>query len=142
MFFARPASIRQTNAALLIMRLVAGLSMAAHGYQKVFEYGLAGVTDNFTKMGVPMAGVAGPFVSILELVGGVALALGLLTRPVAMLLAIDMLVAAALVHLPAGFFAPKGVEITLLFTGMFAALAIAGGGAASVDALFDRSPHA
>lgn len=130
----KPASAAQINLSLLVLRVATGLTLAAHGYQKVFTYGLSGVAESFGQMGVPLAPVAGPFVAILELVGGIAIAAGLLTRPVALMLAIDMLVAALLVHLPSGFFAPKGMELTLLLAAGSLAVAVAGAGEHSIDA--------
>ena len=113
--------------------------MAAHGWQKVFGYGLSGVAGSFGQMGVPMAGIMGPVIAILELAGGTAIAIGLLTRLLSMALAVDMLGAIVLVHLPNGFFAPKGIELALLFLAMFATLSITGAGAFSVDSALDRS---
>lgn len=66
------------------------------------------------------------------------LVIGLLTRPAAVALAIDMLTATLLVHLPNGFFMPMGVEFTLMLFGVAAALALAGAGAWSVDAILAR----
>jgi putative oxidoreductase len=133
----RAASLREAPFALLVVRVVAGLTMAAHGYQKVFQFGLSAMAETFGKMGVPLSPAAGPVVSLLELVGGLAVAFGLLSRVFSALLAIDMLGAALVVHLANGFFAPKGVELPLLLLGMFLAIAIGGGGALSLDAMFD-----
>src|SRR5690554_3629622 len=106
------------NAGLAILRIAIGIIFVAHGAQKLFEFGLAGVTGSFAEMGIPMAGVVAPGVSFLEFLGGITLVLGLLTRPVAALLAINMLGAFFLVHLPAGFFLPSGYEFVFaLFAG-------------------------
>ena len=140
MLFSKSVTPRQVDLALLALRVGAGLSMAAHGYQKVFTYGFSGVAKSFEGMGIPMASVAGPAVAVLELAGGILLALGLLTRPIALLLVFDMIGAMAFAHIQNGFFAPKGVELTLLFAVSFLALAIAGAGSYSVDgALGDRN---
>lgn len=132
------ASARQINLALLILRVVAGCTLAAHGYQKVFGYGFSGVAASFGQMGVPMANIVGPSVAILELVGGVAVVVGFWTRLFSIALAVDMLGAISLVHLPNGFFAPKGIELPLLLAAMFVTLSIMGAGTFSVDSAFDK----
>lgn len=134
-----PFSTRQVNLALLVLRIAVGLTLAAHGWQKVFGFGFSGVAGSFAGMGVPLAPVMGPLVSVLELLGGFALAAGLLTRVVAPLLALDMLGAALLVHLPNGFFAPKGAELVLTLMAATLTLAITGAGAFSVDSKLARS---
>lgn len=138
MFLFNSTTTRQLNLALLVLRIAAGLTMAAHGYQKVFQYGFAGVTASFAGMNIPMASVAAPLVSVLELAGGILVAVGLLTRPLAFLIAVDMFVASVFIHLPAGFFAPKGAELTLLLMSSFLALAFTGAGRYSVDASLNR----
>jgi putative oxidoreductase len=124
---------RQIDLALLLVRLAVGAIFIAHGAQKIFVYGFAGVAGSFGQMGVPMAEITGPLVAIVEFVGGIALVLGLLTRLAAIALAIDMLGAMLLVHLAGGFFLPAGVEFALLLFLACLALAIAGAGALSID---------
>lgn len=92
-------------------------------------------------MGVPAANLVAPVVATLELVGGVALILGVLTRVFAALLAVDMLGALFLVHAPAGIFAATGgYELVLILAAAALAVALVGAGKVSVDkALFGRS---
>jgi putative oxidoreductase len=128
------ASERQMDAALAILRVVVGTVFVVHGAQKLFVYGLAGVTGAFEGMGVPLAGLVGPGVALLEFAGGIALIVGLLTRLAASGLAATMLGAMVLVHLPAGFFVPNGVEFVLTLFATSVVLALTGAGAWSLDA--------
>jgi putative oxidoreductase len=123
----------RVDLALLFLRVVTGLVFLMHGWQKVFEYGLAGVSQGFGQMGVPMPGVMGPFIALLELIGGIALMVGVLTPVFAALLACNMVGAILLVHLKGGFFVPQGYEFTLTLLGACVALALVGAGEYSVD---------
>ena len=133
MRIAAPASPRQLDLGLAILRVVTGIVFAAHGAQKLFVYGFAGVTGAFGQMGVPMPGVVGPLVALIEFFGGLALIAGLLTRLASLGLAATMLGAIFLVHLAAGFFAPQGFEFPLTLLGATLALIVTGAGRLSVD---------
>ena len=131
-------STRQTTIALAILRTVVGIVFIAHGGQKLFQFGFDGVSGAFAQMGIPMAGVVGPLVALLEFFGGIALILGAFTRVAALGLALTMLGATLLVHLAGGFFMPTGIEFTLTLFGASLTLAIAGAGGLSLDAAIAR----
>jgi len=125
-----------------LVRGVAGLFLVPHGAQKLFGlfggYGLEATEQFFqTKLGLP-AGVA-TIAGLIEVFGGLALALGLLTRPAAVLSTGLLLVAALQVHLGKGFFwTAGGFEYPLLWAIVTLAYAVKGGGRYSVDHLIGK----
>ena len=131
------------NIGLAILRTIVGLVFLAHGAQKLFVYGIDGVTGAFTNMGVPLPGVTGPLIALVEFFGGITLILRLFTRVAALPLAADMLGAILLVYLAGGFFMPSGVEFALTLLAATLALSLTGPGAFSLDAvLANRRPRA
>ncbi len=134
-----PATTRQIETGLALLRFVTGVIFMAHGYQKFFMMGLDGTAGFFGGQGVPMAGIAAPMIATLERAGGAAFALGFLTRPLGVLLALDMLGAITFVHAKNGFFVPMGIEFVMLLMIAAATLAIAGPGSPALDRiLFKR----
>ena len=129
-----------TTLARTMLRIVAGFLFAAHGWQKFNEFTIAGTQAAFAQMGVPAANLAAPVIATLELVGGVALIFGVLTRVFAILLAVNMLGALFLVHAPAGIYAATGgYELVLILAAAALAVALVGAGKVSVDkVLFGR----
>lgn len=130
LFAAEP---RHQALGLTLLRIIAGVTFAMHGYQKLFVYGVAGVQGAFAQMGAPMPTITGPLVGGLEFFGGIALVVGLLTRLAALGLVIDMLGAITLVHFANGFFLPKGYEFVLMLLAAALTLAVGGAGSFSVD---------
>ena len=118
---------------LAILRIVTGLLFLEHGTQKLFgfppsEYSSPGLLS--------LMGVAG----MLETVGGVLVVLGLLTRPVAFVLAGMMAVAYWMAHAPQSFFPVlNNGDAAILFCFVFLYLFVAGGGAWSIDAARAKS---
>jgi putative oxidoreductase len=121
-----------------LVRITTGLLLIPHGAQKLFGWfgghGLTGTGAYFGETlgmepGILFALLAG----LVEFVGGLALVLGVLTRPAA--LAVAVLLAVALsVHVPNGFFwTSGGVEYPLMWLVLAIAVALRGGGAYSVD---------
>ena len=124
----------KADLAMTIIRVVVGLAFFVHGWQKVFTFGFGGVGGFFGSLGIPAAGFFAVVVSLLELLGGLALILGLGTRIVGLLLAINMLVALLVVHLPNGFFVSEnGYELVLILGAAALAFAITGASSLSLD---------
>lgn len=124
---------------LAFVRLGLGVIFTVSGIGKVFAagpkaFGIGGFAETLTQLGVPFPTLAAWGVGLLELVGGVLLLVGLLTRLVAALLAVDMTVATVLVHYPNGFVVSDGgYEYTLVLALAALGLAIGGAGAFSLD---------
>lgn len=118
---------------MTILRIVIGVVFIVHGAQKLFVFGIGGVTAGFAQMHIPLPMIAAPVVAIVEFVGGIALVVGLFTRVAAVLLAIDMLGAILFVHGRNGFFLPMGFEFAFSLLGACVALAVAGPGEYSMD---------
>ncbi|TCK69749.1 DoxX family protein [Acidipila rosea] len=76
---------------LLAVRLYWGFQFAQTGWGKL--HNLAKITAFFASLNIPFPGINAPFVSTLEFVGGILLMIGLFSRPIALLLAGNMLVA-------------------------------------------------
>jgi putative oxidoreductase len=132
MFVFRSPSPRQLSLGIAALRLAAATIFIRHGWQKLFVYGFAGVTGAFTQMGVPFPGFTGPLIGVLELFGGIALAIGFLTRPLALAFVLDMLGAILLVQMKRGF---STYELEFLLLGSSLALVLTGAGGYSVDAI-------
>ena len=123
---------------LTVLRVTVGCVFLAHGVQKIFVYGFHGTAGAFAGMGIPAPAVTSALVALVELLGGIALIVGFLTRWAAALNGIDMVVAILLVHLKNGFFAPGGVEYPLTLLAACIVLAIVGPGAGSADGMLER----
>jgi putative oxidoreductase len=123
---------------LLILRLVVGLGLAAHGAQKLFGwfggYGLSGTGQFLEQLGFRPGRIHAVQAGMAELGGGLFLAAGLLTPAAAAAVVAVMVVAAVSVHVKKGFFAHDGgYEYTLVLAGAALALAFTGPGDISLD---------
>ena len=123
---------------ILILRLVIGLTLAAHGSQKLFGWfggpGMSKWTESVKRLRIrpaqPWAWVA----ALSEFGGGLLLALGLLGPLGSLAIIGAMLVAIATVHLSKGFWVSKGgYEFNLAIIGGAVALALTGPGSYSLD---------
>ena len=112
------------------VRVMTGLLFAVHGYQK-FAGGIGGVSAFFTKVAIPLPGVMAPFIAGLELVGGVLLILGLGTRVVGGLFALEMLVTTLWVKIPSAGWNSSDLDRMLLVACVL--LVLAGPGEAALD---------
>jgi putative oxidoreductase len=130
---------RRLDWGLLVIRVALGAVFVAHGLQKMFVFGHAGVSGMLGQLGLPFPGVNAALITAAELGGGIALINGAFTRFAAAILAFSMIVAIATVHLSHGFFAPMGVEYPLTLLLVNLALVITGGGAYSLDQLLTRT---
>lgn len=127
-----------TSFASLALRLSAGVIFVAHGAQKLFGSfgggGLEGTAQWMTSIGLEPGYLMALGAGSAEFFGGIALLIGLLTRPAAFVLALTMLVAIVTVHLPNGLFlSNNGYEFGLALLGITVALIVKGGGKLSLD---------
>nr|WP_181210456.1 DoxX family protein [Psychrobacter sp. D2]MBA2057929.1 DoxX family protein [Psychrobacter sp. D2] len=130
--------LSKAGAAALILRVPVGLILMAHGSQKLFGWfggnGLAGTAGWLSSMGMEPGFLMAILAGGAEFFGGLALVLGLLTRPAALVAAFTMLVAIFSVHINNGLFvADGGYEYALVLMVALIALAIQGGGYLSMD---------
>src|ERR1700722_17701799 len=117
---------------LLVLRAALGIAFMFHGYPKLLT-DTTHTMQLMTKSGFPgyFAYIAG----VLELFGGGLLVIGLFTRGIALLFAIEMGIALAKVHIPAvGIYAVGKYELPLIFGAAALALATTGAGLISIDA--------
>ena len=132
------------NEGLLLLRLVFGLVMAAHGAQKLFGwfggYGIAGTGGFFeSQLGFRPGKLFAALAGLGEFGGGLLLAFGFLGPIGGALILSVMIVATVTAHLGKGLFAPGGIEIPLLYGAASTALALTGPGRYSLDAILGLS---
>jgi len=131
---------RMIGLALLIGRVVLGLLMAAHGTQKLLGwfggYGLNATGEFLVQLGFPPGRLFATAASVGEVASGLLIAFGVL-GPVGPALMISvMIVAAVTVHWQNGLFAQaNGIELPLLYGTGALAVALAGFGPYSLDAV-------
>jgi putative oxidoreductase len=128
-----------TDLALLVARVALGVILVAHGWQKFDEWTVAGTASSFGDMGIPAPTLSATFVTAVEMIGGVALVIGLLTPVVAVLNIVNMLGALVMVHADNGIFvAENGFELVLAIFAGLVTVAILGAGRFSTDGLLGR----
>lgn len=120
----------------LIARIGLGAIFIAHGWQKFNEWTIAGTSDSFAQMGVPLADIAAPVATFVELIGGALLILGALTPIVGFLLAANVIGALIIVHLtPTPFVDQGGWELVASLAAGALLIAASGPGRLSLDRL-------
>src|SRR5919108_2576539 len=128
-------------AVLLVVRLVAGPIIGYHGLQE-FQGGVSNFAAGIDSLGVPAATLIAWIVLILELVGGLMVAIGIFARIPAALLVIEMFITGVYVQLAkagTGLIAPgdqpgTGAERDFLYLCAFLVIAVFGPGRLSLDA--------
>jgi putative oxidoreductase len=143
---------------LLLLRMTAGITLVAHGYPKLFggpgkqphpllastmgpnypaavERSGPGFVTALEKMGIPEPRLAATASGLAEFGGGLALAAGLFTRPVALAVAFNMGVAVYKAHWKNGFYGQGGYEFPLLLGVSALSIGLTGPGVISVDHL-------
>ena len=120
---------------LSILRIMVGLLFLEHGLAKIVDFPHQPNHSPYALFTL-VPGLQG----LLELVGGLLLALGLFTRPVAFILAGNMAVAYFMAHSPRGFFPLLNGELAIVYCFVFLYLWLAGGGEWSLDRV--RAPSA
>jgi putative oxidoreductase len=134
------ADLATVSFGLLVLRVVVGLIMAAHGAQKLLGwfggYGLRGTGEFFVQLGFQPGPAFAAAASISEIISGLLVTLGFL-GPIGPALMISvMIVAAMTVHWEHGLFAANnGIELPLVYGAAAFALALTGFGQYSLDTL-------
>ena len=126
-----------------ILRIPAGVIFAAHGSQKLFGafggYGLEGTGQYMASIGLEPGYLMALLSGGSEFLGGLALLLGLLVRPSALMLSVTMVVAILSAHISHGLFLSNGgFEYALSLLAISVALLFRGAGSLSVDGLIAR----
>jgi putative oxidoreductase len=135
----RPLPEPYRDIALLVARVLLGVVMFAHGYQKMVINGIGRTTDGFESLSIPLAIVSASFVTVVEFAGSALLVLGALTPLVAVCNLVIMAGAVVFVHAKNGIFvADGGWELVGVIGAGFVLLAAVGPGRFSVDHVLTR----
>jgi putative oxidoreductase len=130
----RPLPPPASDVALLLARILIGVVMFAHGYQKMIITGIGRTTDGFENLSIPLAIVSASFVTVVEFVGSALLIAGALTPLVCALMLVIMSGAAIFVHIPNGIFvANGGWELVGVIAAGLIAITATGPGRFSID---------
>src|SRR5215210_6905429 len=136
---------RLAGLAPLVVRVIVGVIMFAHGLQKLTQMGPGNFGEQaLAGLGVPLPVLMGYLVTFVEVIGGFLLIIGLLSRLAALLLTIDLVVAILLVKVSVGLIAPQGsgagAELDLALIAGLLVVLFAGPGRLSVDHALGLEP--
>ena len=130
---------RLSEFALLVVRVIVGIIIAAHGWQKLADIGPANFGQTLlVQSGVPSPIFMGYVVTFTEVIGGILLIVGLLSRLVALVLTINLGIATLLVNVHVGLLSSTegvGAELPLALIAGVLAILLAGPGRLSLDYL-------
>jgi putative oxidoreductase len=140
--FLAPVWTALTEPAYALLRFTAGAFLVPHGLWKLF--GITGSQEEmaafFASIGLEPAWAIMIAVGLVETIGGVLIALGLLTRPAALAAMVTTATAALYFHLPLGFYVDTGgVEFAALWAIVLLYIGIRGGGTISLDQAIGRA---
>jgi len=129
-----------TDVGLLLIRLAVGAVGFFHGAQKLFGVfggkGVSAFAENLASMNIPQPLVSAYLAGAAEFLGGLLVAVGLLTRLAALPFAFTMFVAVTMVHNKAYSLEHNGMEYALTLLLVLVGLALTGPGRLSLDAMY------
>ena len=120
------------DVAVLILRVILGVAMIVHGYPKLFGEGRKQTAGFMKSIGIPPT--VGLLAGLLEFAGGIAVAVGFLTVPVAVLFALEMAATTVLSKCKLGKKYVLGYELDIAYLGVAIAIALLGSGSIALDA--------
>ncbi len=125
---------------LLPLRIALGGIFIIHGSQKLFVFGLPGVARFVGKLGFHPMMFWAVVLALVELLGGIAILVGFMTRWAVLLITIEMIIAIDLVVWRTGFFTPSGMEFNIALIAACLTLLLAGAKKPSVDQRLPKEP--
>ncbi len=118
-----------TSFAPLTIRMMMGIAFIIHGFPKLGN--IEGIQGYFAAVGIPPE-LALPL-ALLEVMGGIALLLGIATRIASILFIVEMIGAIIMVNASIGFIVGGGLELDLLLMSIAISLLISGPGKMSIE---------
>lgn len=125
---------------LALLRVVLGVIFVSHGVPKLAG-GIGATAGFFGQLGIPLPTLSAWFIALLETLGGLALVVGVLVAPIAILLSIHMLLGILLVHLPSWYVVGPGTggaEFNAILIAGLLVLVVLGPGAAALGGRPER----